>query len=211
MPAINTTAFQGMFPNGLFSGAPNQIQPGVQGSQYQPGGVLTPGYYSQLAYKMAGSPTNGPYQATLPPAGPAGGYGIPGTTGAVGGAGGGLLGTVMQNPNLAKNLYNAGSGLFGTTIGSPAWEAGLDAGASSAIPSATPAVGSIEAPAGDLYSGASGAAGAAADPAAGSYGSFGTPDSSGDSVSVYNNPQQIGAYAAGGGIVGAGASTPASA
>src|SRR6185503_8795988 len=67
----------------------------------------------------------------------------------------------------------------------------------------------IEAPAGNLYSGASGASGTGADPAAGSYGSFGTPDTSGDSVSVYNNPQQVGAYSAGGGLIGAGAGASA--
>ena len=59
-----------------FSGAPNQIQPAIPNSSYQPGGLLTPGYYSNAAFQLAGSPQYGPYPTIAPPAAPPGGYGI---------------------------------------------------------------------------------------------------------------------------------------
>lgn len=152
----------------LFSGAPNSIQNTLSG--YQPGGVLTPGYYSNLAFQMAGRPQNGPYPAVAPPPDPVGGYGIPsGTSGATGGAAGGLLGTLAQNPSLAKTAYNTIGGLLSPAVGTPAWEAAVTSGTSAGIPAATSIAAptaaevgaSIGAPvSGDLYAGAAGAAGA---------------------------------------------------
>lgn len=169
-----------------FSGAPISIQPALTNG-YQPGGVLTPGYYSNLAFQMAGSPQYGPYPAVAPPPDPAGGYGIPsGTSGS--GTAGGLLGSVggalLKNPSLVKSAYNGASGLLGTSlpaVTSPAYDAAITAATSSSIPAATSiaaptaadVASSIGAPvSGDLYAGAAGAAGsdaaagAAADTAA---------------------------------------------
>lgn len=163
----------------LFSGAPNSIQQAIPNG-YQPGGILTPGYYSNLAFQMAGRPQNGPYSAVAPPPDPAGGYGIPsGTNGTAGGAAGGLLGALAQNPNLAKGAYNAVSGLLGSAVGTPAWEAAINAGTAAGVPAVAPiaaptaaeVASSIGAPAsGALYAGADAApaAGSAAGSATGS-------------------------------------------
>lgn len=150
-----------------FSGVPNAILPRVLGTQ--PGGVLTPGYYSNLAFQMAGSPQNGPYSAVAPPPDPVGGYGIPSASGAAGGAAGSALGTLATNPSLLKGAYNTIGGLLSPAVGSPAWEAAVTSGTSAGIPAASAIAAptaadvgaSIGAPVGgDLYAGALGAAGA---------------------------------------------------
>ena len=159
----------------LFSGAPNSIQNAL-GTAYQPGGVLTPGYYSNLAFQMAGRPQYGPYPATTPPPAPAGGYGIPSGSAGASGAAGGLLGTLAQNPSLTKTAVNQIGGLLSPAVGSPAWEAAITSGTSAGIPAASAIAAptaaevatGIGAPAsGDLFAGAAGAAGADAGAAAG--------------------------------------------
>jgi len=157
----------------LFSGASNSIQPAL-GTAYQPGGVLTPGYYSNLAFQMAGKPQYGPYPATTPPPAPPGGYGIPGGSAGASGAAGGLLGTLAQSPSLAKGAYNTVAGLLGPSlpaVTSPAYDAAITATTSAGIPAATAiaapttaeVAAGIGAPAsGNLFAGADGAAAAAA-------------------------------------------------
>jgi hypothetical protein len=135
----------------LFSGAPNQIQPSFN-SAYQPGGVLTPGYYSNLAYQMAGSPTHGPYAALPPPAAPPGGYGIP--AGYSGGAGGGLLGSVgtafLRNPKAVSGLFG------GPSVDQYATQAGNQGAQylSSTLPAPSSVTPPVTDPQGDLYAGA---------------------------------------------------------
>jgi hypothetical protein len=176
------------------SGAPNQIQPSITGA-YQPGGLLTPGYYGNLAYRLAGSPTYGPYPTIAPPPAPAGGYGIPSGTSSGGGTAGGVLGTVagtlLKNPQLVKTAYNAITGLFGPSVDQ--YVAGLNPAQSVssvlgsvapiAVPTASEIAAGINAPAsGNLYAGADGAS-------TGDIGDTG-------SVQTYNTPENMDAYSA---------------
>ena len=172
--SLMMSQFQGMSPSGnLMSGAPGGIQiPSLLNSSLNPqtpgvGGnplLSQMGPWSKLAYQMAGSPLQGPYPNVPVPAS-SGGAGS--TTLTTAGGAGGLLGSLMQNPSLAKTAVNTISGLLSPGVGTPAWEAAITSGTSAGIPAASAIAAptaadvgaSIGAPVGgDLYAGAQGAA-----------------------------------------------------
>jgi len=72
---------------------------------------------------------------------------------------GAVAGTLLKNPQLIKSLYN---GLLSPSVGSPAWEAqinaGTNAGVNADLSPVTPVTPPVQFPSGDLYSGADGAA-----------------------------------------------------
>jgi len=100
---------------GLLNTAANYpLTNGLVGSMSQvgamPAGVPN---YSQIAYQSAGSPHVGPYAQTAGPSG-VGVPGVPGSGSSAAGAGiGGLLGTIVQNPNLVKTIGTDLKGLLG--------------------------------------------------------------------------------------------------
>ena len=176
--------YQGMTPSGgllgntPMSGAPASIQPllGNFANPSTPGVGGNPllsqmGPWSQMAYRMAGSPLQGPYPSVpVPPASPAGGSslglaaGLLGLLGAKGSNSGSSGSNLNQTISLGRNLYNGIQGLLNpSTINDPAAlaqasDAAVSQGTAPVSPlMSTPAQAGITTPDGPLYSGATNA------------------------------------------------------
>jgi len=124
--------YQGMTPGGLLmSGAPNSIQPLLGGSVISPpsGNPLTlpMGPWAQMAYRMAGSPIQGPSPSvpvppTTAPGGSSAGI-IGGLLGLLGGASGSRSSnspSLTQDISLGQKLYGALNPTPATSTVSPA-------------------------------------------------------------------------------------------
>jgi len=173
--------YQGMTPSGgllnpPMSGAPGSIQPYLLGgTAVSPGSQTNPltlqmGPWAQMAYRMAGSPLQGPYPSVpVPPATAPGGSSLglaAGLLGLLGGSpsnSGNSGSNLNQTISLGRNLYNAYNGLLGPSINDPAAlaqasDAAVAQGTAPVSPlMSTPAQAGITTPDGPLYSGATNA------------------------------------------------------
>lgn len=125
------------------------------------------GPWSQLAYQMAGSPRQGGGYAGVPvPPAPAGSGGSSGGSGTGSSILTGLLGALVQNPSIIKNLGSSISGLLGG--GSSAGSIGsvMAGGSPTLAPVSAPAVSELPSVTSAVDAGAaSGASGSSAAPA----------------------------------------------
>lgn len=203
MPAVNPqVGIQG----GLLGYAPQTAA--VQ----QPGSLMNyqPGYWSQQAYKMAGSPVQGPYAPVPVPAA----TGVSGSSGAGGSALGGtalgILGALAKNPSILKSGYNAISGLLGGAGDGSA--ASILAGGSPTLSAVgtgavAPAVDSAAADAAGALGGADAGAGAAAGGLLGGAGSGAVGAAGANALAASGGFATGGAAGAAGGSSAAGAGT----
>lgn len=165
-------------PGGFLTGL-NPRLTGVPQPSAQPPAALQPfppGYWSQLAYQMAGNPNQGPYGAVAVPPAPPGSSGVGGGGGA-GSAALGILGALGKNGNTASSviskLFGGGNIASQGAANNAAYtsgllsDAGAQAGAAGIAPVGTGAIDSAaDAAAGADYglgAGTTAGAGAAAD------------------------------------------------